>query len=173
MLAVQIVSILEARVGCRGAGYIRGVIMTFKTNFCIWNRRIIAARVDRRVIRFYSSTAIKNVQKRRTMRAVCASGRCGIGMTICTIGAAVHIPTSRKTSSGHGCIFACCHQRMITCIGRVEGGRQITRVFNLCRICTGKFSQTVGHVSPCAAIRNTTPTFRQVRWQSGVTGMTL
>ena len=107
------------------------------------------------------------------MWAVCASGRRGIGMAICTIGAAVHIPTSHKTSSGHGCIFACCHQRMETRIGRVEGGRKITRIFNLCRICTGKFSQTVGHISPCAAIRNTAPTFRQVGWQSGVAGMTL
>ena len=61
MFTVQIVPILEARVGCRVAGYIRGVIMTLETNFCIWNRRIIAARVDRRVIRFDSSTAIKNV----------------------------------------------------------------------------------------------------------------
>ena len=61
MLAVQIVSVLEARTGCRVAGYIRGVIMTLETNFCIWNRRIIAARVDRRVIRFDSSTAIKNM----------------------------------------------------------------------------------------------------------------
>ena len=61
MLAVQIVSVLEACVGCCGAGYIGGVIMTFETNFCIWNHRIITARVDRRVIRFDSSTAIKNV----------------------------------------------------------------------------------------------------------------
>ena len=61
MLAVQIVPILEARVGCRGAGYIRGVIMTLETNFCIWNRRIIATSVDRRVVRFDSSTAIKNM----------------------------------------------------------------------------------------------------------------
>ena len=107
------------------------------------------------------------------MWTVCASSRRGIGMAICTIGAAVHIPTSYKTSSGHGCILACCHQRMETRIGRVEGGRQITRVFNLCRICTGKFSQSVGYVSPYAAIRNTAPTFRQVGWHSGVAGMTL
>ena len=62
---------------------------------------------------------------------------------------------------------------METRIGRVEGGRKITRIFNLCRICTGKFSQTIGHISLCAAIRNTAPTFRQVGWQSGVAGMTL